>query len=96
MDESFQGLRPRRRSPPVPESGRNYDCDSPCTSPPSLRRILLLPKKAVKRQKVTNVIHMAEGDSERQKKEPAAEELVTSRNATFGFRLLPFGFLPVS
>lgn len=52
---------PRRRSPPVPESGRNYDCDSPCTSPPSLHRSMPRAEKAVKREKVTNVIGIAQG-----------------------------------
>ena len=49
-------LRPRRRSPPVLESGRNYDCDSPCTSPPSLPRSMKQPKTTVKREKVTTLI----------------------------------------
>ena len=45
----------------MPESGRNYDCDSPCTSPPSLHRSMPRAEKAVKRQKVTNVIGTARG-----------------------------------
>ena len=43
----------------MPESGRNYDCDSPCTSPPSLHWSMPSPENAVKREKVTNVIGIA-------------------------------------
>lgn len=41
-----RGSAPRRRSPPVPGSGRNYDCDSPCTSPPFLHASMPLAGEA--------------------------------------------------